>query len=232
MPVEFKYDEVKNLFAVNEADEKDSTASGVEYKFSITRKKSNTTGLEKLEIKALVGDKCLGVIDATFPTLMDSLFRLTEYGVIVPRATFGKLAKAIGREYHKIPMELVDFDDDMTESRLNAILEMIYNSICDAEIKPEEIKGVTCYNVPVAEFNAWIADSHFYKIGATTVKRELTNNAHHYLCSNEGRYDRTIKRGDKTVKVISLYAQELAKFGKEMKLPKLPSLPKLQDEAK
>ncbi len=190
------------------------------YTFRVTRRKSNTTRKERLYIEAFEGGQIVASIEAKFPTLLDDLNQLAEYGVVLGVNTFAKLRSAIEANYYHLPIEHKDFDEDFTETTSNGLLSLIYSSIQQGlengapGVFEKKISDLDMYCVTVTEFKEWLLNSEYYRIDLTDFRKQLS--AGGFIDTNSGRFDLTVKDNDgKARKCIAFYKKKLDdEFGK------------------
>ncbi len=205
----YKYNPDSRRFIPDGAD--DGVVS--RYSFAVTRRKSNLTKKERLWVEAYEGDNLVASVEAKYTTLTDDLVQLGEYGVILKTSVFGKLRRAIEDNYTDLPLEMVDFDADLTAQVLQKLLELIYTSVKqgikneEPDVFEKEIDGVPVYSVAVGEFKSWLANSEYYQIDQTDLRKRLSKDG--FIRTNAGRFDLTVKVGDKAKKCFVFYKKKL-----------------------
>lgn len=206
----YTYNKTDNLFSAENAPNKIVEI----YTFRVTRRKSNSTRKERLYIEAFENGQVVADIEARYPTLLDDLNQLAEYGVVLGVSTFAKLRSAIEVNYYHLPIEHKDFDEDFTETASNGLLSLIYSSIQQGlenevpEVFTATISGRDMYCVTVTEFKTWISDSEYYRIDMTDLRKKLS--ADGFIATNSGRFDLTVKDGSgKARKCIAFFKKKL-----------------------
>lgn len=200
----------------------DSSKPTICFNFTIKRQKSAKTNREQLVITATEVDGTLmGEITTTIPSLQEGLLGLREYGVVVPRAVYGKVAKCIEQNYWQLKFDVIEFEHVLTDEILHDILIMIYDYIeentSDTKTYESVVKCKACYNIPVTEFAEIFKDSEFNVFELIEIKKALKANGFS-ICST-GRYDRTIYNSD------SKKADKVICIDKDAIITILPELP-------
>lgn len=199
---QFEYRKIKKIYSVKYVNDvqrrtlADSQELPTLFTFSIKREKSTTTKKERLVITAFENQEdtlreC-GTIITTVPALQDGILGLREYGVVLPRSAYGVITKTIEANYLSLSVTDIDFEEDITASRIERIFNMCCEYIITQGIQELDVrgKGRTCYNIPSDDFTDMLANSEFRHLDIVEVKKGLV--AGEYIFVNAGRYDRNV----------------------------------------